>query len=162
MDVVFQGIDIAELERVLAAGVDHGGHPVQPFVDTEGGWPLRCCLADSAPGDGVAIIAWTQLDVLGPYRETGPIVVHTNGCTGAPPLPELPAGLDRRPMMLRPYDAEHRIVYSSVVAVEEGDSNSAVAARLLEDPAVEFVHGRNWRGGCWAFAAHARRRHDEA
>src|SRR5688572_24412929 len=102
MDVVFQGIDIAELERVLAAGVDHGGHPVQPFVDTEGGWPLRCCLADSAPGDEVAIIAWTQSDVLGPYRETGPIVVHTNGCTGAPPLPELPAGLDGRPMMLRP------------------------------------------------------------
>ena len=160
MDVVFRGIDIDELELVLAAGVDHDGNPIQPFVDAEGGWPLRCCLADSAPGDVVAIIAWTQLDVLGPYRETGPIVVHTNGCRGVAPLPELPAGLDGRPMMLRPYDAEHRIVYSSVVSVTEGESNSAAAARLLEDPAVEFVHGRNWRGGCWAFAAHSMRRHD--
>ena len=151
--MIFTGIPVAELGRVLTSGVDHDGNSIEPFVDPDGGWPLRCCLADSRVGDRLAIIAWSHADVRGPYRETGPIVVHADGCAGAPSLSTLPDQLDGRLMFLRPYDRDHRIVYDSVTLVDPDDSNSAAAARLLARPEIEFIHGRNYRGGCYAFTA---------
>jgi hypothetical protein len=152
MSVMFRGIDVSELRVVIESGVDHGGNPVEPFEDVDGGWPLRCCLADSLRGDRIAIIAWRHDEVIGPYRETGPIVVHADSCAGAGIVERLPGALDLRQMYLRPYDLDHRIVYASVRLVPDGESNTVAAAALLEIPEVAFVHGRNVRGGCFAFA----------
>lgn len=152
-DLLFSGINPAQLRDVLAAGIDCDGNPIEPFVDAEGGWPMRCCLADSQAGDEVAIIAWSPYDWQGPYRETGPIVVHTAGCPGTWQQPTLPAEFDRRRMTLRPYDADHRILYDLVVAVPEGGSLTALSMALLERPEVAEVYGRNISGGCFAFVA---------
>jgi hypothetical protein len=154
MSVTFHGIDRARLERVLAAAVDDGGNPIEPFVDDEGGWPLRCCLQESMPGDRLAIIAWSPFDWSGPYRETGPVVVHVEACPAAPGvLTRLPDALDARPMVLRPYSHDHRIIYELVAHLPTGGGVGSAAERLLEDPAVAEVHGRNWTGGCYAFTA---------
>lgn len=158
-DLIFSGIDPTELSEVLAAGEDCNGVAIQPFIDEEGGWPMRCCLADSQPGEEVAIIAWSPYAWNGPYRETGPIVVHTAGCAGTWQQPSLPGEFDRRRMTLRPYDADHRILYDLVVAVPEGGSLTALTANLLERPEVAEVYGRNISGGCFAFVA---RQHDHA
>ena len=98
----YSGIDPDDLRNVLADGVDHGGNAIEPFVDHEGGWPLRCCLNDSDPGDRVAIIAWSPFDWDGPYREVGPVVVHVDGCDGTAETETLPTALDESPMVLRP------------------------------------------------------------
>lgn len=152
-DMIISGIDPTELRDVLAAGHDCNGVVIQPFVDAEGSWPMRCCLADSQPGDEVAIIAWSPYDWNGPYRETGPIVVHTAGCAGTWQLPALPDEFDQRTMTLRPYDTDHRILYDLVSAVPAGGSLTALAGALLEHPEVAEVYGRNIRGGCFAFVA---------
>ena len=55
----FTGLDPIVVRDTLAAGVDHAGNPIEPFVDEAGGWPLRCCLGDSEPGDEIAIVAWS-------------------------------------------------------------------------------------------------------
>ena len=147
------GIDTTELQRVLASGVDHGGNPIEPFIDENGGWPLRCCLQPSEPGDRIAIIAWSPFPWSGAYAEVGPIVVHADDCPGSEATPELPTELAGRPMTLRPYGPDQRIAYHRVRHVEAHESTEAAAAAILEADDVEFVHGRNVTGGCYAFTA---------
>lgn len=151
--VVFGSIDRDELDRVLAARVDHGGNDVEPFTDADGGWPLRCCLTDSEPGDRLALIAWSPFPWSGPYREVGPIVVHHDGCARLPPLDALPSELDRRAMVLRPYTNQRRIAYDRVRHVPAGGSLTEHVRAILDGDEIEFVHGRNVVGGCYSFVA---------
>jgi len=148
----FTGIDTDELDRVLATGVDHGGNMIDVFDDPDGGWPLRCCLTDSEPGDRIAIIAWSPFDWDGPYRETGPVVVHADGCSGAT-TDALSDDFDSRPMVLRPYGPDHRIAYDLVRHIPEGGSLTHHVSELLNDVRVDMVHGRNVTGGCYSFTA---------
>jgi hypothetical protein len=148
----FTGIDRHELHQVLTCGTDHGGNPIEPFVDG-GGWPMRCCLVDSRPGERVAIIAWSPFPWQGPYAETGPVVIHADGCESPGVLDHLPADLDARPMVLRPYGDDRRIAYHRVRHVAAGDSLTVHVAELLGHGDVDFVHGRNVTGGCYSFTA---------
>ena len=146
------GIDIEELALALAGGHDHAGNPIEPFVDDDGGWPLRCCLGNSEPGDQIAIIAWSPFPWKGAYAETGPVVVHTSGCPGSPDS-VLSDEFDARAMVLRPYGYNQRIAYHQVRHIEAGASLSAELEALLGEADVDFVHGRNVTGGCYAFTA---------
>lgn len=153
MSVTFTGIDTDELARILASGSDHGGNEIEPFVDDDGGWPLRCCLADSRPGDRIAIIAWAPMPWPGPYAEVGPVVVHADTCAGASPADRLPAEMESREMVLRPYGHDRRIAYHLVRHVPADQPLSDGVAELLDLDTVDFVHGRNVTGGCYAFTA---------
>ncbi|MEM7324564.1 MAG: DUF1203 domain-containing protein [Actinomycetota bacterium] len=151
--ISYIGINNRGLDASLEAGVDHGGSPIEPFIDDNGGWPLRCCLADSKPGDEIAIIAWSPFPWNGPYREVGPVVVHTTGCPGRTDTSALPADLDAAPMVLRPYNHDRRIAYPSVRHVEAGGSLTEEIAAMLADDTIDFVHARNVTGGCYSFTA---------
>jgi Protein of unknown function (DUF1203) len=153
MSTIFTGTEPAELRRVLADGVDHGGNPIEPFIDGDGGWPLRCCLSDSQPGERIAIIAWSPMPWSGAYAETGPIVVHADGCEQVASMPRLPSGFDSRAMVLRPYGPDRRIAYHRVLHVPAGASLTESVDELLACDDVDFVHGRNVTGGCYAFTA---------
>ncbi len=115
MTINVTGIDVDQLTAALADGHDHAGNPIESFVDDDGGWPLRCCLGDSAPGDQIAIIAWSPFPWQGAYAETGPVVVHTADCPGTV-APALSAEFNARPMVLRPYGHNQRIAYHRVRA----------------------------------------------
>ncbi len=147
------GIDPLALHAALEQGVDHGGNPIESFVDHAGGWPLRCCLEDSEPGDRIAIIAWSPFPWAGAYAEVGPIVVHAGGCPGTPDRPTLPPSLAARAMTLRPYGPDRTIAYHRVRHVAADESIDAAVAEVLGEDDVEFVHGRNVTGGCYAFTA---------
>jgi hypothetical protein len=115
---------------------------------------LRCCLQDSSPGDRLAIIAWSPFAWHGPYRETGPIVIHAEPCPRpAGAVTALSPALNERPMVLRPYSYDHRIVYELVTHLPAGSNVGAAAGLLLDQSEVAEVHGRNWTGGCYAFTA---------
>lgn len=149
----YDGIDLDQLAAALDDGHDHGGNPIVSFVDEEGGWPLRCCLANAAPGDEIAIIAWSPFPWTGAYAETGPIVVHTRGCPGPTQPGQLPAAFDSRPMTIRPYGPDRMIAYHHVRHVPAGESVRKAVEAVLAEPDVSFVHGRNATGGCYAFTA---------
>ena len=151
--VIFEGIQPTDLREVLASGVDQGGNPIQPFIDADGGWPLRICLADPLPGHQVAIFVWPLLRRLGPFRRTVPSVLNTNGCSSTWQAAALPEEFDQRPMTLRPYGAEHSILYELVSPISAGSGLNAAVGALLERPEVAEVYGRNVRGGCFAFVA---------
>jgi hypothetical protein len=149
-----EGLDSAQLADLRASGVDHGGNPVESFVDADGGWPLRCCLTDSVPGDEVAIVAWSPYTWDGPYRETGPVVIHAHDCGGVKVAPgALPAQFLTRPQRVRPYGYDHRIAYDHIRLVPGDGTLPMELSRLLEDPSIDVVQVRNPDAGCYSFTA---------
>jgi hypothetical protein len=116
------------------------------FVDEDGGLPLRCCLRDSRPGERVALAAVAPEGPLGAYRETGPVFLHADGCSG-PTATGYPEEWRRRAQVFRAYDHAGRIVGGEVVGPGSGQEDAA--ARLLADPDVAFLHTRNVVHGCY-------------
>lgn len=153
--MTYRGVDPQELDAVLRTGVDHAGHPVEPFADPAGGWPLRCCLSDSAPGDRVAIIAFSPFPWTSPYRAIGPVVVHADPCPG--PSGRYPAQFDGRDQVVRAFgdDGEriHTQVYDRHRLVRAGGGLPEAIAEALSDPRVEFVQASNVLAGCYSFTA---------
>lgn len=149
------GADPSALDAMRSSGLDHGGNPVEPFVDREGGWPLRCCLRDSRPGDGLAIVAWSPFPWRGPFAEVGPVVVHARACDG-PAGGGVPTQFLTRQQVVRPYGLDRRIAYDHVRVVEPDGSLPAVIAEVLAAEGVDFVHARNVAAGCYSFTARLR------
>ena len=104
------GISPDELAGIRERGIDQGGNPVEPFVDADGGWPLRCCLTDSTPGERIAIVAWSPFPWKSPYRELGPIVIHADDCP-TPHDGSFPAQFEDHRQVLPSYGFDRRIAY---------------------------------------------------
>jgi hypothetical protein len=151
--IEIQGTDPEQLHALRSSGVDHNGDPVEPFTDHEGGWPLRCCLTDSEPGDELAIVGWSPFPWRGPFAETGPIVVHADACGGLEGGHDVPAQLLGRRQLVRPYGNDRRIAYDRVVIVEADGSLPSVLEAVLGDDDIDFVHVRNVLAGCYSFTA---------
>jgi Protein of unknown function (DUF1203) len=149
------GTDPEQLSVLRATGIDHHGLPVESFVDTGGGWPLRCCLRDSTIGDELAIVAWSPFSWNGAYRTTGPIVIHARACAQPSDGSFPPEFADRR-QVLRAYGADDRLVYDLNRIVEPGEGLAEVVDVLLADPRVEFVQSFSVLSGCYSFTAHRR------
>lgn len=130
--------------RLLAAGVDDAGTPLEAHEDPDGGAPLRCCLRDSRPGERLVLAAVTPPGPRDAYREVGPVFLHAQPCAG--PLDEVPPFWSTRRQVLRTYDAAGHLSGGEVA--EPGDQ-LAVAGRLLTDPGVAFVQARNVVHGCF-------------
>ena len=149
------GLDPVALAALLDSGVDHADVPVEPFEDTSGGWPLRCCLTDSRIGDQLAIIAFSPFPWSSAYRETGPVVVHVADCPGQSDR-SLPPQFAERRQLLRAYGVhggrEHSQVYDLNRIVEPGGLDEAITA-VLADERVELVQARNVLPGCYSFTA---------
>ncbi|WAU79627.1 DUF1203 domain-containing protein [Streptomyces sp. Qhu-G9] len=140
---------------------DDAGHPRAPFVDEEGGSPLRCCLRPGRPGERVALVSYAPLRRWaaatgaepGAYDEQGPVFVHAEECAG-------PAGDGRYPFarpgvrrVLRRYSADGRILGGSLLEIPE-PADEALDAALTEafaDPEVSLVHVRAVEYGCFLY-----------
>ena len=145
------GTDPGRLAALRRSGIDQWGNVIEPFVDAEGGWPLRCCLRDSVPGEVLAIVAWCPFPWAGPFVELGPIVIHQDGCEGGV-LDAVPDQFLARPQVLRPYDAAHRIAYDHLRLVPGDGTLLDVIEELLAAPGVVEVVARNVLAGCFSFS----------
>ena len=144
------GTDPTRLASLRRSGVDLWGNLIEPFVDDEGGWPLRCCLRDSTPGDRLAIVAWCPVPWSGPFVEVGPIVIHHDGCEAAV-LDAVPEQFLGRRQLLRPYAPDHRIAYDHLRLVEADGSLPDALDEILAHPEVAEVVVRNVLAGCYSF-----------
>jgi hypothetical protein len=132
-------------QRALAAGRCPDGSAVTVHRDLDGA-PLRCCLRDSRLGEEVALVSVVPPGPRGAYAEHGPVFVHAHDC-GGPREPGYPDQWRRRTQVFRCYDRQGRITGGEVV--KPGDGQEEVAARLLADPEVAFLHTRNVVYGCY-------------
>ncbi|WP_030686454.1 DUF1203 domain-containing protein [Streptomyces sp. NRRL B-1347] len=145
---------------------DDAGRACVPYVDEEGGSPLRCCLRPIRPGERVALVAYAPLRRWaartgarpGAYDEQGPVFIHAEPCEGPAGgadgrYPFARAGALRA---FRRYDARGHIVGGRLLEVPE-DSTAGFDAAFEEafaDPEVTQVHVRAVEYGCFQFVVH--------
>lgn len=153
--------DVAALLRER----DDAGLTREPFVDDEGGAPLRCCLTRSVPGDTLVLVTYAPLRRWaeehgadpGAYDETGPVFLHAHECAG-PRHDGFPAEVASSRRVFRGYDKRGHIVGGRLVSSAPGHGEEVAAAALddlFADPAIEVVHVRAVEFGC--FHAEVRR-----
>jgi hypothetical protein len=138
------GVPTGVAARLRTATVDDDGNAVE-FDDQIG--PCRHCLRYSSPGERLALVAYSPFEQRNAYRESGPIFVHADGCArfdGA----GIPPAFEERPIVLRGYDAQQRMVRADVVV---GARTSERAAAMFADPGVAWIHARSITHGCWLF-----------
>ncbi|GAA3352018.1 DUF1203 domain-containing protein [Amorphoplanes nipponensis] len=118
-----------------------------------GGEPLRCCLRDATPGEGLLLFGYEPPLPESPYREKGAVFAHAAPCPGPPRDLAYPADWYGRPQVLRAYDSRGRIHPAS--RQHDGRDPVAALAAVLAEPGVVLVHSRNVVYGCYMFAAAA-------
>ncbi|MET7359466.1 DUF1203 domain-containing protein [Streptomyces sp. NPDC005562] len=141
---------------------DDAGQPCAPYVDPEGGDPLRCCLRPIAPGERVALVSYAPLRrwaaetgaAPGAYDEQGPVFIHADPCAGPTGertgYPFSRAGSLRT---LRRYDRNGHIVGGRLLRIprDEEQGFDAAFAEAFADPDVVLVHVRAVEYGCFHF-----------
>lgn len=130
-------------------GLDANGHKPETRVSDGGSIPCRHCLQHVAKGDEFLVLAHRPFPAPQPYAETGPIFLHAKECARygrEQAVPEMFLGWER--IMLRGYDRDDRIVYSTGTVVGT-DEIETTADRILENPDVVFVHARSASNNCF-------------
>jgi len=146
MNVIAVPSDLAAAARSNAS--DAQGNALQPEVQTEDGNPCRHCLRRARAGERLTLFSHSPFDRQNPYKEHGPIFVHSDGCERYASPHELPPDFLNRPIVLRGYDSQQRI--ARVAVVVDGTAN-ARAQELLSDPNIAFLHARSFTHGCYLF-----------
>lgn len=142
------------LRELRERGKDELGNPLV-VVPGGPGRPLRCCLRRSTPEDEVALISYAPVrpaaftDRTLPYGEYGPIFVHVGACSGYVADGLFPAAWREHPQVLRSYAADGELLDGVVTQPDE--DRLAIAAELLAEPNVAFVHSRTISVGCFSF-----------
>jgi|SRR5579862_1442510 len=131
-----------------SASRDEHGNVLSAEIQHAGGNPCRHCLRRADAGERLVLFSYSPFAVRNPYKEVGPVFVHADGCERYGDVGRLPADFLNRPLVLRGYDAEQRIVAVAVVA--DGRTEQRVE-ELLGEPEVAFVHARSFTHGCYLF-----------
>lgn len=113
------------------------------------GVPCRVCLRYGKSGERVILFSYRPFDAPALYQEVGPVFIHADGCSPYPADAGIPDEFANRPLIVRPYTADHRIADAQVVT-PPGEA-TAIAARLLQSPEVAYLHVRSLGRGCFLF-----------
>ena len=145
--LLYRSLPAAVVDRARRELRDDFGHTltVQPGEVA----PCRNCLRMTEPHEPLILFAYRPSgEDYGPYSETGPVFIHADACEPYARTTEFPSDFQTRSLVLRAYDAQHRIA-DSVVA-QPGTAQDAARA-LLDDPRIQCVHARNVAYGCFNF-----------
>ncbi|MFJ2028529.1 DUF1203 domain-containing protein [Streptosporangium sp. NPDC087985] len=161
MGYQFEAIKPERLERLRH--LDDAGRPPRPYLDREGGSPMRCCLGRARPGEEIALVAYAPLRDWaartgadpGPYEEVGPVYIHAEPCSG--PGPGYPVALGGPSRVFRAYTDQGDIhsgrLLTDGLSTDPG-SALAVLDGLFGDPEVALVHARAVEFGCFLYEVH--------
>ncbi|MEU5687115.1 DUF1203 domain-containing protein [Streptomyces venezuelae] len=155
-------LPIAPEVLVRLRDTDDAGRPCVPFVDDEGGDPLRCCLRPVAPGERIALVSYAPLRRWaaetgaepGAYDEQGPVFIHADPCAGPAEEPGgYPFSRAGALRTVRRYSADGHIVGGRLLEIPEDEERGFDAAfdEAFADPRVALVHVRAVEYGCFHF-----------
>lgn len=148
--------DPLRLDAIRSGARDGQGNPLRSFLaEGDGGEPLRCCLRRARRGESIALISWAPFDAPSPWREVGPVFVHTHRCAGPATTADLPGDLRTGPLVLRPYSPDGAMIYAHITIVPDGQDAAPAIATLCASPAVSVVHVRTLAPQCFLYAATA-------
>jgi Protein of unknown function (DUF1203) len=142
MRLLVQGIPSQEARELQAGGSDSNGQPPVRRVAQGLANPCRHCLQLIADGGEKLVLSYRPFAEVQPYAETGPIFLHTHGCTRyeSDALPDWFAYLE--PAVIRGYGHHDWIRYETG-AIIPGKDLTAQCHKILADPEVAYVHIRS-------------------
>ena len=126
-------------EALAARGVER--------LTAEPGFPCRVSLRDAEPGDEVLLLNYEHQPADTPWRSRHAIFVSRGGREAEHPPGEVPPALATRPLSVRAFDADHRMIDADLV---EGARAGELFERLLADPRAAYLHAHYARRGCYA------------
>lgn len=115
-------------------------------VETKPSAPCRISLDDAEIGENVLLLGHTHQPADTPYRQQGPIFVReTEARFDAEGV--IPPALQRRPLSLRGFDAEHMMIEADLV---DGAHAADLVERFFANPNVAYIHAHYAKRGCFA------------
>jgi hypothetical protein len=133
--------------RIRTTMRDDHGNDLQ--LQDDDGAPCRVCLRYGKPGEHVILFSYRPFDAPALYQEVGPVFIHAHKCEPHTPDAGMPVDFENRPLIVRPYTADHRIADAQVLT-QPGEA-PMVATRLLENANVAYLHVRSVSRGCYLF-----------
>src|ERR1700680_2510652 len=125
---------------------DEYGNTLVAETSVGGAEPCRHCLKRAVPGEKLLLFAHSPFAASGPYKEVGPIFVHSHACRRYERSDAFPEDFKRAPVVLRGYDERQTIAMAELV------EPAAVERRIeamLQSPEVAFIQVRSWTYGCY-------------
>lgn len=116
-------------------------------VDKTPGFPDRIEMRDAEPGESVLLINHLCQPANTPYRATHAIFVREGATKAFDEVGTVPDVLRRRLLSLRAFDEAGMMIDADVV---EGALADELIGRLLDNPAVSYIHAHNAKRGCYA------------
>jgi hypothetical protein len=120
---------------------------VRMRVDNKPGFPCRLTLADAEIGETVLLVNHEHLAVDSPYRSAHAVFVREHAESAQPVDDTLPESLAIRLLSVRALDERGMMIDADVV---HGSEAAPVIERLLDNPAVAYLHLHNAKPGCYA------------
>ncbi|HYC02553.1 MAG TPA: DUF1203 domain-containing protein [Azospirillaceae bacterium] len=116
-------------------------------ADAPQGFPCRVTLEDAPVGSSLLLLSHQHQPADSPYRASGPIFVR-EGAEGPAVIEDrIPPYLSTRLLSVRAYDQDDLIVEAEVV---DGGQVEPLFLKLLDMPAVAYLHVHFARRGCYA------------
>lgn len=146
--VHFSPLDTHAVRALQTGGPDANGQIPERHISDGSGVPCRHCLQQVENGASYLILSFRPFPAPQPYAEQGPIFLHAEPCAPWRGNGTIPPMLASPRYILRGYDATDRIVYGTGHIVET-ESIPTEAGRMLEDPAIAYVHVRSASNNCY-------------
>jgi hypothetical protein len=143
---------VIPIEPALAASVRSSlkspryGHPAH--VEPAAGYgPCRLCLRQFRTGhENRILFTYNPFEGLDAYPSPGPVFIHETPCEPFQEASAFPVELRTLPLTLEAYGQDRWIIARERPAEAEIE---AAIERLLDSPAVEYIHIRNTEAGCY-------------
>ncbi len=116
-------------------------------VDKTPGFPDRIEMRDAKPGETVLLVNHVCQPADTPYRATHAIFVREGATEPFDEVGVVPEVFRPRLLSLRAYDNSGMMLDADIA---EGANIEGLIARLLDNPAVAYVHAHNAKRGCYA------------
>jgi hypothetical protein len=120
---------------------------VRMVADRRPGFPCRVSLCDANPGETVLLVNFEHLSVATPYRSRHAIFVRENAAEARLEANEIPEVLLSRLLSVRAFDGVGMMIDADVM---QGEELTPAIKRMLNIPAVQYLHIHNAKRGCFA------------
>jgi Protein of unknown function (DUF1203) len=116
-------------------------------IVSDGGAPCRVSLEDAGPGERLILTHFEHHAVDTPFRASHAIFVREGARQAVLSPGEVPAMLRTRMLSVRAFDTDGMMLDADVT---DGGAVEGTIARLLGDPAVDYIHLHFAKQGCYA------------
>ena len=143
-----EAVPTALADRVRHTRDDgHGNADLKPIhVDSHPGYICRHCLRDPAVGESVYLLTYSPFSGPAPYRNLGPVFLHTTPCERYGATDMIPTSLRHRLLSVRAYTPDH---FMKTADVTVGHELEAMLERFFDMPEVGYIDIHNARPGCF-------------